>query len=157
MRQCWTHDPGERLSFKQVLGVLDKMLKNGGCLLWRLWCGWSLDLVHTHTCLPRTYVHVPPTHTHPTHIYFHTHFYFLSCSHTHYPLTPSPLTYKHLHPDSLEKETESFLGQKEEWKKEIDDKLETLKTMERTLHSKEEELKKVWLAHTCTHTHTHTL
>ncbi len=45
--------------------------------------------------------------------------------------------------DSLEAETASFLGSKVEWKQEIDDKLEELKVMERSLTSKEAELNKV--------------
>ena len=45
--------------------------------------------------------------------------------------------------DSLEAETASFLGSKDKWKKEIDDKLEDLKVMEHSLTSKEAELNKV--------------
>ena len=48
-----------------------------------------------------------------------------------------------LYIDSLEAETASFLGSKDKWKKEIDDKLEDLKVMEHSLTSKEAELNKV--------------
>ncbi|XP_064401768.1 mitogen-activated protein kinase kinase kinase 20-like [Halichondria panicea] len=49
---------------------------------------------------------------------------------------------KMLKSDSLEAETASFLGSKDKWKKEIDDKLEDLKVMEHSLTSKEAELNK---------------
>ena len=46
-------------------------------------------------------------------------------------------------PDKLQQETESFLNRKEEWKKEIEVKLEKLKTVERELTNKEQELQEV--------------
>ena len=74
--------------------------------------------------------------------------------------------------DSLEQETQTFLSQKSKWKEEIEEKLEKLKTVERSLSSKEQELEEVGAhthtlthsdteththrhTHTCTYTHTH--
>ena len=45
--------------------------------------------------------------------------------------------------DSCEAETKSFLACKEEWKTEIEEKLEKLKTIERELSNKEKELLEV--------------
>ena len=45
--------------------------------------------------------------------------------------------------DSCEAETKSFLACKEEWKREIEEKLEKMKIMERELSNKEKELLEV--------------